>query len=113
MKASLGCHSSAPSRSGCALVHGRGLLGDAALVRRRLHPGPADTCPGAQAADLRRPKPARATALQLVEANGTHPDADQAVDRGADGPEHPAQLALPALGQDRAIPGQVAGRRAR
>jgi hypothetical protein len=49
--------------------------------------------------------------MQVIKTDGTHPNPDQALDRGADRPEHPAQLALPALRQDRAIPGQVPGRR--
>ena len=53
-----------------------------------------------------RSRRARA-APQVVEADRTDPDADQPLDRRADGTEHPAQLALPALGQDRAVPGQV------
>src|SRR6478752_785322 len=89
----------------------RRLAGRWSVRPRRPHTGPAHTGPGAQAADIRRPKPSRASALQVVQAHGAHPDADEPIDRGADGPEHPAQLALPALRQDRAIPGQVAGRR--
>ena len=44
---------------------------------------------------------------------GPDPDADEPLDRRADGAEHPPQLALPALRQVARYQVQVAGRRAR
>ena len=41
-----------------------------------------------------------------------HRVADEALDRRPDSTEHPAQLALPALGERHAIPGEPSGRRA-
>ena len=95
-----------PFRSS-ALRHGR--PGGRRRLSRSggLRSRPADAGPGAQATDLGGAQATGPPAVQVVEADRAHPDANQALDRRADGPEHPAQLALPALREDRAIPGQV------
>ena len=56
-----------------------------------------------EAADLGRLERPDRPAAQAVDADGPDPDADEPLDRRADRAEHPAQLALPALG--RAWPG--------
>src|SRR4029078_8095907 len=79
--------------------------------RRRLaHARPARSGTGTESADFRRAQAAGTTTLELVEPDRADPDTHQTVDRGADRSEHPAQLSLPALRQDRPIPDEVAGR---
>ena len=63
--------------------------------------------PGTEAADLGRLERADDPAAQAVDADGADPDANEPLDRRADRTEHPAQLALPALGQGRAVPGRA------
>ena len=72
-------------------------------------PRPAGTA--REAAHLGRLEVARPAAPQAVDPDRPDPDADEAVDRGADRGEHPAELAFPALAQGRSVPGQRRWRR--
>src|SRR5262245_19740289 len=57
-----------------------------------------------QAGDLRCLEGPGATRRKVAEADRADPNADESVDRGADGAEHASELALPALGQRRPVP---------
>src|SRR5258706_13471505 len=80
--------------------HGRALPGGHAFVARA-------ACAGTKAAHLRGLERAGPSGPQAVDPDRPDPDADEALNRRADGREHPPELALPALSQRRPVPRQV------
>ena len=94
-------HDETPAR-----VLGRSRLRRAGLVG----PGVGSRIPGRpRATGPRRRSSGRTVPPQRPEADRPDPDADKAVDRSADGREHPSQLALPALAERRPVPDERGG----
>src|SRR4029079_11572402 len=91
--------SRATTRPGWAVVTGRGYRpGSSAPLRRSREIRRAPIVAGSPAATrqtphLRRLEGSHLAAAQAVNPHGADPDADEAIDRRLDGPEHPPQLA--------------------
>ena len=77
----------------------------------RLGACPARASTACEPAYLRRSQTTCPAGSQVVDPDRPDPDPDEPLDRSTDRAEHPAQLPFPALGEDRAIPDEGAGRR--
>src|SRR4051794_7713656 len=68
----------------------------------------SSTC---EPADLGRSETTCPAGSQVVDPDRPDPHPNEPLDRSADRSEHPAQLTLPTLGEDRAIPDELRGGR--